>query len=396
LVADFNASHTTPQILSESVEGGSEGLLRRLEGTPPANWPDIIVAHPQALRRLVDSERIVPPSVCSGSEASASDLLPAVRATYSYRGELQATPFGVSTPVLLYDAAEFREAGLDPTKPPQTLDQLAAASEQVVSSGVSPHGLVVTDWYTNFLINQGAAQRGDLVAMPANGREGGDLTVDYNTPANVELMKWLTDVIDAHGGFYQGQVPSGLEDLIRIAQPANGAVMSIHTSGSLGDLIAFLEGGSFPGVELGVGPMPGTRAGGLVGGNGLWMVQHDDPTRLGAAYQVVSWLTGPAQLGRLVAATGYIPPSFSVAEEPMVLEAWRKYPQLRVGFDQLAAQDDSLASAGAVFGPSVEIDYLFYGFTDRIVLDRAEPGPALDQLSGQVNDLLQQYDAIVG
>lgn len=395
-VTEFNASQPDIRVVAERVELGTEGLLARLADTDPEEWPDLILSQPQALRRLVDTNRIVPPDECGAVEAVVGRLLPVVRASYSIDDTLQAVPYGVSTPILLFDAAEYRAAGLDPADPPTTLDELASASRQIVESGASPYGLVVYDWYGTFLINQGAAQRGDLVAEPANGRRGGPLTVDYRTPENWAATEWMKRVVAEDGGVFIGGIPSGLENLLKIVDRTEGGTMTIQTSGALGDLIEILEAGSYPGVELAVGPMPGPGSGGLVGGNGFWLVDHGDPVRTANAYEVARWMVEPVRLADYIVRTGYIPPSFDVAFEPAVLQRWEEYPQLRVGFDQLATQSESDADAGAVFGPSVEIDYVFYRFTNRVMNEEMSVDEALDQLTVDVQAELDRYQAIVG
>ena len=179
LVDQFHAEQTSIRIERRNFEGGSEEMLETLAATDPAEWPDIVIAQPQALRRLIDSGRIVPPSVCGDVEQTMGPMLPVVRGAFSFDDQLRAVPFGISTPILLFDAAEFRAAGLDPASPPRTLEDLASASRQIVDSQASPYGLVVYDWFGNFLINQGAAQRGDVVVQPDNGRSNGPATVDF-------------------------------------------------------------------------------------------------------------------------------------------------------------------------------------------------------------------------
>jgi sn-glycerol 3-phosphate transport system substrate-binding protein len=393
--AEFNASQDLVRVEARSIEGGTESLLALLAETDTSNWPDIVVSQPQALRRLADSAVIVPPGECGDVEATMGSMLPVVKASYTYRDGLQAVPFGVSSPILLFDAAELRAAGLDPAQPPATLEELAAASKQIVDRGISPFGLVVYDWFGTFLINQGAAQRGELIVTPANGRDGGALTVDYATPANRDAMSWLVDVVDDGGGIFIGGIPSGLENLIRIVQPVDGGTMTIQTSGSLGDLIDILEAGSFPGVELGVGPLPGPGPGGLVGGNGFWLIDHGDPGRVRSAYTFVDWIVEPSRMAEYVVETGYAPPSFRVAAEPAVVERWSEYPQLRVAFDQLAAQTGSDEDAGAVFGPSVEIDYIFYRLTNRVLGEGMSVEQGLRDLTVDVQAELDRYELIV-
>lgn len=394
-VDQFNAEQDVIRIETRRFEGGSEELLQVLSQTPPDQWPDLVLAQPQALRRLVDSDRVVPPGECGAVEDVMGSLLPVIEATYTFDGELQAVPFGVSTPILLFDAAEFRAAGLDPELPPLTLQEVGDASRRIVDSGVSPFGLVVYDWFGGFLINQGSAQRGDLVTRPDNGRRRGPTEVAFDTPENLAAIEWLVEVVNDHGGVYIGGIPTGLENLLKIVDPDQGGTMTIQTSASLGDLIAILEGGSFPGVELGVGPMPGSAPGGLVGGNGFWMIDHGNPARLRAAHDVVSWLVETPRFAEFVAATGYVPPSEQVAADPSIVNRWTTYPQLRVGYDQLAALEFSVATAGPVYGPSVEVDYALYRMTDHVLSGGLAPAQALDELVTEVQELLDRYDFVV-
>ena len=395
LVAEFNASQTAVELVTESV-GGANDLLFTLSQTPAAEWPDLAVATPQAMKRLLDSGRVVRPGECPGGEVAGDGLLPVVRATYEVGGVLQAVPFGVSTSVLWFDAAEMRAAGLDPAAPPAPLEELAAASRQIVDSGVSPYGLVVYDWMTAYLLTNGALQRGEVFVRPDNGRSGGPVSVELDTPANRETLTWLRDVVEVNGGVSIGLTPSGVEDLTRVADPLDGATMTVHTSAALGDVIALVEAGSFPGVELGVGPLPGPGRGAVLGGNGFFLIDRGDPARVGAAFDVVTWFTESANIARFDAATGYIPPSFRVAAEPALVAAWAEHPEMRVAWDQVLALPGTDATAGALFGPSAEVERLFFALTADVVDKGVPADEALQRLTDDINALLAQYDAVIG
>ena len=393
LAADFHSTHPSLTLQVEKV-GGYDDLIKRLQAEPKENWPDIVVSGPSGLKRLADSKMTIAPAECPSGNKLKDALLPVIAATYSIRGELQAVPYGVSTPVLLFDANEMSAAGLDPSKPPTTPEALLAASKQVVEKGVSPHGLVVYDWYAGFLVHQWAAQRGDLVATPNNGRNGEDITVDYNTPQNREALQWIIDIVQGGDAIWIGGNQSSFDDLAKIIDTKDGAVMSIHTSGSIGDVLRLLDGGSFPGVALGVGPMPGPGVGALVGGNGMWLVDHGSPERAGAAWEAIEWLTEPTQMARFDVATGYVPPSKAVAAEQVIVDAWSVHPQLRVGYDQLYNTPGSPATAGALYGPSTEIDSIFFDLTRSIIEHGVSPADALQKASQATNDLLTQYKAL--
>ena len=46
-------------------------------------------------------------------------------------GELYGVPFHNSTPLLYYNVEHFKEAGLDPSKPPRTWAELADAAKKL-------------------------------------------------------------------------------------------------------------------------------------------------------------------------------------------------------------------------------------------------------------------------
>jgi sn-glycerol 3-phosphate transport system substrate-binding protein len=394
-VAAFRDAHPGIDLVVESI-GGANELLSTLQVTPPQEWPDVVLASPQALRRLVDTGRIVPPAECRAGARLEEGLLPVLRELYRFDGSLQGVPYGVSTPVLFFDRAEVRAAGLDPDDPPSTLAELAAMSQKVVTSGASPHGLVLTRWYAHYLLLSGAVQRGELVVEPDNGRSGGPVTVQFDTRGARESLEWMLDVVATDGGLWIGPVPSGYEDLIRIGDPVDGGTMAVHTSAAIGDVLAVIDGGSFPGAELGIGPMPGPGRGATVGGNGWFLIDHDDPRRVGAAYELVEWMGEPARLAELAAATGYVPPRLSVTAEPVLVAAWTRRPLLRVGFDQLLNQPPTPAAVGPLFGPSSEVDELLFGLTSAVVEGGDSVAEVLARLDAEVGALLAQYDAVVG
>ena len=71
-------------------------------------------------------------------KADKSNIIPAALKWVTYQGGLYGLPFGQDTWALYYDTDAFKAAGLDPTKPPTTPDELwndAAKLTQVNADG---------------------------------------------------------------------------------------------------------------------------------------------------------------------------------------------------------------------------------------------------------------------
>jgi len=387
-VAKFEESHSIKLELRRF--GGDLETIAELARTPTSDWPDIVVVSEQATRTLLDSERFLRPADCDA--ALGTDLLPLVRATYTVNDELVAMPFGVSVPLLIFDAAEFREAGLDPNLPPSTLTELLTASATIRDSGASPYGLVLPDWCGNFVLEQYSAKRGLPEGAPDNGRRTRSLSVNFATPENIADLTQLRDGVRQGHVKYIGPNPSNFDDLVAITSETDGATMAIHTSGALGDVIRLLEAGNFPGVELGVGPMPGPGAGSLIGGNAMWLVDPSNPDRAGRAWTVIEWMQEPTQLAQLAATVGYVPATAAAAAEPILQDRWAEYPQMKVAYDQVLATPVNDATAGIVIGPFNERSFVLFGMCAEIMADDVAPADALIAASENVNQLLDQYE----
>ena len=386
---EFNRTHTAH--LTTKHVGGDPEMVDALARTPVEDWPDIVVTSENITRTLVDTKRFLAPASCDAQVGN--DMFPVVRQTYTVDGELQALPWGVSLPVLVFDAAKFRKAGLDVAAPPLTLTELLQDSEALSRSGVSPQGLVLSDWCANVVLEQYAAKRGEPVAPPDDGHATREFAVDLETPDNIADLRALRDGVEAGHVQWMGGNPSGFDDLLNIAVPDGGAVMAIHTAAALGDVISLLDGGNFPGVELGVGPLPGPGPGSLIGGNALWLADPDDATVAGRAWEAIDWLYQPEQLATLAAATGYVPPTESASRQPVLLESWAKHPQLRVAYDQMLATPVTTASSGLVLGPSIDFDFILFDACTKIITGGADIDTTLRQTSSLVNDIVSDYDA---
>ena len=173
-------------------------------------------------------------------------------------------PFNVSDPVLYYNKAVFEAAGLDPTDPPVSLDELRAASQAIVDTGAAATGIALdsgVDSGGGWFLEQWFARAGEPYADNGNGRSAPATRVLYDGPAGVELMTAVQSLIADGLAVTVGDNPSGQDALLKLADPDDPAAMTIATSAALGTVISVLDGGLIPGItsaELGVGADAGT------------------------------------------------------------------------------------------------------------------------------------------
>jgi sn-glycerol 3-phosphate transport system substrate-binding protein len=187
LVADLTEER--PDLVVDVVAiPGYDQLVTRLREVPSDDLPDLIIGGVNHITALLDSGVTVDPAECAATDGTAlwDDLLPLAEATFTVDGRLVGVPYNVSTPVLVFDAARFRAAGLDPDSPPRRPDELRAATEVMLSSGAAAAGLALYDAATSWLVEQWSAQDGRVLAIPDNGW-GVDAVERFvfDTPENV-------------------------------------------------------------------------------------------------------------------------------------------------------------------------------------------------------------------
>lgn len=151
LIAEFEATH--PGVKLDWIDLPQKSILQKLMATIAGGVPPdlvnlntstaLVMAQNEA---LVDMQQAVPP-------AARELYFPNLWEAASYREGVYAIPWYVSTRVLMYNKALFREAGLDPEKPPRTWDEVASLArtvrERTDSYGYIPVIRIVDDWRMN-------------------------------------------------------------------------------------------------------------------------------------------------------------------------------------------------------------------------------------------------------
>ncbi len=74
----------------------------------------------------------------------------------------------------------------------------SSVAEQIVKSGVAPHGFVAWDGYGPWFVTQYNSRPGELSGAPDNGRSGEPVArVDFASPEIVDSFDWLRAEVEA-------------------------------------------------------------------------------------------------------------------------------------------------------------------------------------------------------
>ena len=361
LTNQYNASQSKVKVNAVN-QGAYEETIAKYADASEARRPDVVQVPEYTVQAMIDLKTAVPVGSCMvAAKTDTSVFAPATLAQYAVNGVQWAMPFNVSDPVLIYNRKMFIAAGLDPDKPPTTLDELSAAARKIVESKAAPHGIAVDSNFDNgggWFLEQWTAKLGQFYVDHDNGRAGRATATTFNTPEFNAAITQLQSMVKDGSAVDVGDNPSGFDHLLKLADKTAPAAMTITTSASIGAVLDVLKTGQFPHLlpeDVGVGPMPGPGAPGtIVGGAAMWINNSGDPQRIAAAWDYINYLTQAAQQSTWAAATGYIPIRADANElEP--LKSKLADPRFAVAGAQLLAIPNTPTSNGPVVGPLQEV-----------------------------------------
>jgi sn-glycerol 3-phosphate transport system substrate-binding protein len=313
-------------------------------------------------------------------------LLDPVANYYRHDGRLCSLPFNSSNPVLYVNRDAFRAAGLDPDDPPETIAEVAAASEQLVDAGVVDAGVTWANY--SWFVEQWFAEADQPLVDAENGRRGTPTAARLASDVGYELFEqwWRLE----RDGLYHNP---GVE--------ARGEARSCFIDGDVAMLIdstskrtAVVDGAAETGFDVTTGyfPVLGDRNGVVVGGASLWIPADLPRAEQEAAGRFLAWLAQPAQQVRWHRETGYFP-VHEAAIDDLRREGWfADNPGYATAVRQLMDTRDSPATRGARIGPFDTVRTLVEEAYVDVTRGR-DIESAVDALDEQIEAQLRAYAA---
>jgi sn-glycerol 3-phosphate transport system substrate-binding protein len=395
LTDQFNSSQSDVKVTLVN-QVSYESLFQKYKAAlGGGDLPDLVQLEDTALQSAIDSQSVLPVQACvKADKYSTKDFVKRVIDYYTVNGSLVGMPFNVSNPVLYYNKQAFQKAGLDPEKPPTTLEEIKAASQKLVDSGATTKGYAIKldPWY----LEQWLAKAGKIYVNQRNGRASRASATAFNNPTAVEIAAFLKDMVDSGLAVNTGKPEGNIDNLLAIGN--DNAAMTVDSSASLGTVTQVLGSGQFPNVTIGVAPMPGPvgKGGILVGGAALYIVKDTAKSKQDAAWQYIKFLDAPEQQATWGAGSGYVPLRKSATELPAIQELWSAHPEFKVAYDQLVTGVNNDATAGPVIGPYQEVRD---GVIDELtaMLTQGKSAKAAVKTAAQKGTTaIEEYNASVG
>ena len=327
--ADFEKEN--PGIKVKPIYSGTyqESIVKALtahkSGTPPVT--SVLLS--TDMYTLIDEDAIIPfEDIATSAEDKAwiKSFYPAFMANSQTGGKTWGIPFQRSTIVLYWNKELFKEAGLDPNKPPQNWKEMLEYAQKLTkrdaSGNTTQWGVQVPSSGFPYWLFQGFTTPNGVELMNAAGTE-----TYYDHPAVIEALQYWVDLSRKHKVMAPGVIEWGTtpKDFFE-----KKMAMMWTTTGNLTNVKANAK------FDFGVAMLPANkRRGSPTGGGNFSIYKKSTPQQQQAALTVIKWVTSAERAAQWGIDTGYVAVRADAWETAKMKEYVKAFPVAAVARDQL-------------------------------------------------------------
>jgi multiple sugar transport system substrate-binding protein len=373
LLDAFHAAH--PNIEVKPIGVATKDVLTKLRTDAAAGaLPDVAQIGWSKMAEAYASLPIVPVQDVAGGEwaAHVAGLAPGIMSAVASDGKVKAMPYTMSIPIMYYNATLFGKAGLDPQRPPTTMDGVKQAALQIKKSGAEGVYIDAANSGKSDFLTQ------SLVASNGGSLVGADGAVTLDKPAAVQALTTIQDL-----------TTSGAQPAVKsedgIAAFKAGKVGMLVTSTALLASLDAVAKGTFDLRTAGYPSFGDKPARPTYSGAGLAVFAKDQP-RQRAAWAFIKFLTSEQGFTIITKKIGYLPLRESIVTDPKYLADYfasdkRMLPSLA----QLPTVTPYTSFPGKRANEAVVV--LQDQAVEPIMLRGADPAKTLAEVAGKIRGL---------
>jgi sn-glycerol 3-phosphate transport system substrate-binding protein len=329
MAADFEKEN--PGIKVKPVYTGSyqDTIAKTLTALKGGEPPHFAVILSTDMYTLIDEEAVVAYEDLVKTDADRAWLksfFPGFMENSQTGGKTWGIPFQRSTVVLYWNKELFKEAGLDPNKPPanwaEMLDYAKKLTKKDAGGKVTQWGIQVPSSGFPYWLFQGFTTQNDVRLMNADGTE-----TYYDKPAVIEALQYWVDLSRKHQVHPPGIVEWGttpkdfFEKKIAMMWTTTGNLTNVRNNAKF---------------DFGVAMLPaGKRRGSPTGGGNFYVFKKSTPQEREAAVKFAKWATQPERAAQWGIDTGYVAVTPAAWETPKMKAYVAGFAPAAVARDQL-------------------------------------------------------------
>ncbi len=302
-----------------------KALTAHKAGTPPAT--SVLLS--TDMFTLIDEDAIVPIDEFVKTDEDKkwlASFFPAFMLNSQTSGKTWGIPFQRSTVVLYWNKELFKEAGLDPEKPPGNWAEQAAFAEKLTkrdaSGNTTQWGVQIPSSGFPYWLFQGLSTQADAILANQDGNR-----TAFDKPGVIEALQYWIDLAKTSKVHPPGIVEWGTtpKDFFE-----KKCAMMWTTTGNLTNV---RTNAKFP---FGVAMLPaGKRRGSPTGGGNFYISSKAPRPQQEAAFKFARWLTSAERAAQWCVDTGYVAVRPDAFETAVLKKYTAEFPPALVARDQL-------------------------------------------------------------
>jgi sn-glycerol 3-phosphate transport system substrate-binding protein len=329
LAADFEKEH--PGIKIKPVYAGSyqDTITKVLTAAKGGDAPHMAVMLSTDMYTLIDEGVVVPFDELVKTPADRawmSSFYPGFMKNSQTGGKTWGIPFQRSTIVMYWNKELFKQAGLDPNRPPQNWAELVEYGKKLTqrdaAGKVSTWGVQIPSSGFPYWLFQAFTTQNGVELMNTEGTQ-----TYFDKPEVVEALQYWVDLSRKHQIHPPGVVEWGTTPKDFFERKA--AIIWTTT----GNLTNIRNNAKF---DFGVAMLPaGKQRGTPTGGGNFYVFKKASATEREAAMKFIQWVTSPKRAAEWAIATGYVAVSPAAWDTPEMKKYLADFPAPTVARDQL-------------------------------------------------------------
>lgn len=389
IASDFNASQS--EYVIKPVYKGTypETMTSAVAAFRAKNQPAIVQVFEVGTASMMGAKKAVFPVYQlmekTNEPFDPNSYLSTVTAYYTTSdGKMISLPFNSSTPVLYYNKALFKQAGIE--QPPKTWKEMGAVSQKLLDAGVKCG--FTTTWQSWTQIENFGARNNLPIATKNNGFDGADTSFLFNQApfvAHIQRMAdWSKSGIFKYGGRQSDAMPLFYTQECAMVMESSAGFAGIKEN--------------MKGIDIGVSQLPyddtlvAKPANSIIGGASLWVMAGRPDAEYNGVAKFFTYLSSPEVQADWHQATGYLP----VTKAAYALTQQQGFYQQNPGADtailQMTTSDSTANSKGLRFGNFLQTREIVDEELEKVWSGKQSAQAALDNAVKRGNEQLRRFE----
>jgi len=388
LADDFNKSQSEYKVVPAYKGSYADTLNAGIAAFRAGNAPDILQVFEVGTATMMAAKGAIKPVFQlmkdAGEPFDPNSYLPAITGYYStVKGEMLSFPFNSSSMVLWVNLDVLKKAGV--AAPPKTWPEVFEDARKL--HAVSPTCGFSAGWITWGLIEQFSAWHNVPIGTKANGLEGFDTVLEFNTPLETKLIQNLVDLQKDKSFDYSGRTNTGE------GRFTSGECPLFLTSSAFYPSVKANAKFDFTAVAMPYFPdVPGAPQNSIIGGASLWVMGGKTAAAYKGIAKFFTFLSDTDRQVQLHEFSGYLPVTKAAYEKTKASGFYEKNPILEVPLKELTNKPPTENSRGLRLGSMVQMRDVWAEEIEAALAGHKSAKAALDAAVARGNQMLRQFE----